>query len=268
MDNLEQDSSEVEHSEPDVAESATPEVEAQPEPALQQEESAEDKAKAKGWRPKEEYSGENEWVDAETYLRNGSYLREINKLKKIITNLSDTLSKSEERAYKKALGDLETKRKEAELTSDIVKYKEVENEAKELQKQFNVTSESKPTNVMDNSEVKVWLAQNPWFSAPKTEEDFDKAALAKSASTFFAKNNPGAPLADELAFVNSKIQAKFGAKEESKPKVLAAGTKPAGVSKDEFHGLDSGQKMVVDYLKRTGQDYKTFIKNAKEANKK
>ena len=266
MDNLEQTSSELEQTAPAGAEDVTPEVETSSEDAPQVE-TAEDKAKAKGWRPKEDYSGENEWVDAETYLRNGSYLREINKLKKVINSLSDTLSKSEERAYKKALSDLEAKKKEAELTSDINKYKEVEAEAKELQKQFNVTS-GQSSNVADSGEVKTWLAQNPWFSQPKTEEDFDKAALARSASAFFAKNNPGAPLNEELAFVNSKIQAKFGVKEETKPKVLSAGTKPAGASKEEFQGLDAGQKMVVEYLKRTGQDYKIFIKNAREANKK
>lgn len=235
------------------------------------EETAEDKARAKGWKPQSEYTGENEWVDAETYLRNGSYLREINKLKKIITNLSDTLSKSEERAYSKALKDLETKRAEAELTSDIAKYKEVEAEAKELQKQFNVTSESKPSNPNESAEVKVWLAQNPWFTAPKTEEDFDKAALAKSASTYFAKNNPGASIAEELAYVSSKLNAKFGTQKDevsAKAKVLSPGNKTSAASGNtEFKGLSNAQKTVVEYLKRTGQDYTNYLKAAKSQNK-
>lgn len=269
MDIENQDSSNMEHT--DVAEIATTEIESSEvaSEAAPKEETAEDKARAKGWKPKEEYTGENEWVDADTYLRNGSYLREINKLKKIITNLSDTLSKSEERAYTKALKDLENKRKEAELTSDLAKYKEVEKETQELAKQFNVTKESGTQKPSESAEVKLWVAQNPWFTNPRTEEDFDKAALARSASSYFAKNNPGASIAEELAFVSSKINAKFGApKEEAKPKVLSAASKTAGGNhNNEFKGLSNSQKLVVEYLKRTGQDYTQYLKAAKSDSK-
>jgi len=94
------------------------------------EETADEIAFKQEWRPKEEFKGNpNDWVDAKTFVDRAPWAKKIKQLQEKIDDLYKVneqihanFTKAEERAYKKAMRELEAQKAQAKLQNNVDAY--------------------------------------------------------------------------------------------------------------------------------------------------
>ena len=146
-------------------------------------------ARHHGWTPKEDFKGDpNKWVDAETFARradevmpflqkqNKALKRDIDELKRTMKQANEFYSKAEERAYNRALAEVQAKHDEAVETGDVGAARKAMAEMRNLDKEF----EAKPaeTPAEDDSdarraELAEWVEATGWYG---TDEQRTKYA--------------------------------------------------------------------------------------------
>lgn len=160
--------SEVDHAAP----AETPAEEA--DVAAVEEASPEDQARKRGWRPKEEFSGpEDKWVDAETFLQRGqeepglvrkelqAAERRIKSLEKTLKEFSAHYSRTEQRAYERALSEIQTRLDIAASNGDVNGVREATDELIELRTEAKEAAQH--TGPAENDDFEAWRAENAWF---------------------------------------------------------------------------------------------------------
>lgn len=143
-------------------------------------------ARRHGWTPKEEFKGDgSKWVDAETFVKradevmpflkkqNGALKRELDDLKRQMRKASDYFSKAEERAYQKALSDIEQRHAEAVEMGDARAAKAAVDEMRKVEKDFEDTKAAlevpaddvadKPDEATLRRELNDWMEANDWY---------------------------------------------------------------------------------------------------------
>jgi len=140
-----------------------------------QERDYEAEARAHGWTPKDDFRGDPaKWVDAETFAKradevmpflkkqNAALKREMDDLKRTMKQASAFYSKAEERAYARALNDLQAKHDEAVESGDVAGARKVMKELTELEKPAPaVEPEDDPRQAQ--REFAEWIDANDWY---------------------------------------------------------------------------------------------------------
>lgn len=178
-----------------------------PEPV----EAVEDKARRLGWRPKEEFRGdENRWMDADTFVKRGEEVlpiiqannkaleKEVANLKKTLKEFSAHHSQVEQRAYKAALRDLEARQAAAVEANDLGEVREITRELADLGR------EAAPNFAQnrDAERIAEWKAENSWFEA---DEDLRVYATGLPFP-------PDTPLEEQLRVIAEKTKRAFAHK--------------------------------------------------------
>jgi hypothetical protein len=249
----------------------------------------EEKARAQGWRPQEEYRGnKEEWVDADEFVKRGSFFRkiesqnkQINELKSIINNMSSTLTKAEERAYKKALSELEAKREEARRNRDINTYDRVLKEEESLKSQYAVTIEPSPAPSANSLEVEIaeikqqdyykrFEAVNPWVN--KTDPlSVAKQAYATQLAKDLESKKGGVTNEEIFQYVSEQVAKQFDSNFTGKPATVSSSNLGRSSSRvEDSSNLNEAEKLVLNYLKRNGrpqEEINSYLKQIKESKK-
>jgi hypothetical protein len=152
---------------------APPEEQKKDEPQVNKFEEA---AKAKGWKPKEEYEGIQEsWIGAEEFLKREPLFdrikqssKEVKELKKTIESMATYHKRAVEAEVAKRISDLKSQKKEAIQTGDVDKVEEID-KAIDEQKQIKADI---PTKKEAPPEIVEWVGKNPWFDTDKEMADF------------------------------------------------------------------------------------------------
>lgn len=144
-------------------------VETAPEPT----EAVESKARRLGWRPKEEFKGdEGRWVDADTFVKRGEEIlpivqannkaleKEIKGLKATLKEFADNYTRVEQRAYATALRDLEARQAQAVEDNDVQAVRQITREMADLNKEVRDPEPATPT---EDPLLTDWKDDNPWF---------------------------------------------------------------------------------------------------------
>lgn len=159
---------------------------------------AESKALRMGWRPKEEFKGdETKWVDAETFVKRGEEvlpfvqannkaleksLKEaqsrLAKAERTLKEFGDFHTKTEQRMYAQAMRDLEARQAEAVEAGDVQAVRALNKEITDL---VADATPDRSTNEHPNgwtadyaSAVESFQEANPWFGADRTMTIFAK----------------------------------------------------------------------------------------------
>ena len=181
------------------------EQQAEPEQKPEQEQQAEltpqeVQARTMGWRPKEDWddSGEATWLPAEDFVRRNERLkdrgdkilkaeitkqtREIAGLRRTLKDFGDHLSKAEQRAYSKALKEIEVKADKAVEDGDTDAYRQAKGEIKELEKEAKADAKPEPTKAepQDDPDYDSWLGANAWYDPGEDSFDAEMASYADS----------------------------------------------------------------------------------------
>lgn len=135
-------------------------------------------ARAMGWRPADEFKGDPaKHMDAKLFVERGETFlpfikkdrdeakRELAELKRTVKQFAKHSEKVEERAYQRALADLEARHTEAVETGDLAAGRAVLKEIRELEMPQPVVIEDGPAfdPAVARKELNAWIEDNDWY---------------------------------------------------------------------------------------------------------
>lgn len=235
------------------------------------------KARAKGWKPLEDYSGpEGEWIDAKEFVGRQPLYDQIHSLKREISKqgqsfqkemgeISAHFAKMQQVEFDKAVKQLKNQKALAAEDRDIAAVEAINDEIKEKEKEFEALKKETPkpqVPAQTSKEFNEWRETNKWFDSDK---ELQREAIA--IGTGYAITNPNLQQTDVLEYVEKRIRKiypeKFGAifKEEkmsSDNKVESGGiTAQSGLSNKKSKGLttndlDDQERSVMKTLIKRG----------------
>lgn len=135
----------------------------------------EQKALDMGWRPKEEFDGnEEDFIDAKEFVNRKplfdkieSVSREAKTARKALEAFKQHYTKVKETEYQNALKELKASKKQALVDGDVDKFYAIEEqqEAIELEKKEFVQEQAsiKTDEPQVHPEFAQWIARNPWY---------------------------------------------------------------------------------------------------------
>jgi hypothetical protein len=202
----------------------------------------EERARRMGWLPQEEFRGSaDRWVDAETYVRNAetqlplmkgtlsTMERKMAEQERLLREQSARIAamqadfgefveftrKSEERAYQRALKELQAKQRKAVEEQDLEAFDKASSELDEYIRQHPAITgkprEEKPPasrepewfskEVLEN-----WKANNPWYL-----ENPEMAIYARQIDEWLGNTRPELAQRERLEEVTRKVKEKYPA---------------------------------------------------------
>lgn len=203
----------------------------------------EDRARDMGWAPKDDWRGDpDKWVDAAEFVRRGDEVLPIVRAEK--KKLEASLAKAEgeiaemkatfrefkkhhtatnQRAYERAIKDLQERQAEAVEAGDLRAVRETTKEIVDLTSQIKApeTEEADPYKTPDHAKtVNAWKGENPWF-----ESDSVMTAAAHAIGAELERS--GVRGADQLAEVAKRIRAEFPHKFQNERRAAPAAVEGA-----------------------------------------
>ena len=232
-------------------------------------------ARAKGWKPKEEYAGDvEEFQSAKRFLKNKELydrVKKVDHLEKRLREADSTLNKvlSHQQviiqgAVEQAISNLKAQRKDAITEGDADRVEALDTEI-ERQRAIQVSA---PRADGLHPDVKAWLGEpeNKWFHDDEELRDF---AVFKNER--YLKEHPG-EFAASLEFVDKEVKKAFPDKfanprRKEPPAVEGGGRKAQGTShKYSISRLSPDQRLICEQYVRGGiMSQDSYIKSLEEA---
>lgn len=200
-------------------------IEGEAEESSQAPVQVEQRAREKGWKPREESDlPEDQWIDAREFLGRQPLYDQIHALKRTITKqgekfqnemsqISDHFAKMQKVEYEKALKQLKAEKRIALEERDIAAVETINDEIKEVEEEFKAKQAETPkvTKADTSIEFNEWRATNQWF-----DQDKELQREAISIGTGYAINNPNLQQSDVLEYVEKRIRKIYPEKFEKK----------------------------------------------------
>lgn len=146
-------------------------------------------ARAKGWKPQEEYKGDRPWVDARTFLDREPLIERISGQSKTIAKLERTVeamarnyNKNLEHAVNAKIAELQFQKKEAIKSGDVEQVEAID---KAIDQQRAAKADA-PAKAAVAPEVEAWVEANPWYVKDREMHDF-----AYAYNEAYIKGHPG-----------------------------------------------------------------------------
>ena len=205
-----------------VADAENTNVDAGDKGADDAQQQIEARARAMGWTPKDEFKGDPaKWRDAGEFVERGENLlplvkaqnkrleREVAELKQTTRELGDYLSKTEQRAYDRALADLKQQRKEALAAGDGDAFEKADEQIKTVEREAAEKAAKRAEKKDDGPDpvYAEWESRNAWLKDTELSEYAEFAAQKLRAS---GEKATGAEFLDMVAErVKKQFPAKF-----------------------------------------------------------
>lgn len=216
-------------------------------------------AREHGWTPKEDFKGDPaKWVDAEAFARradevmpflkkqNGALKREIDELKKTFKQASTHFSKAEERAYTRALTELEARHAEAVELGDNAASRAIRQEMADLAKPaIEVAPSFDPA--AERKKIAEWIDRSDWYATDENRRFYaDMQAKEMGEAHEWEGGTEG-----WLAEIDKRVARKFA---DKKPSLTNGGGNrgaPGGAGKT-FADLPPEAKAACDKWVKNG----------------
>ncbi len=226
----------------------------------------------RGWKPKEEYSGDpTRWRSAEVFMALDEPLKRIEHQSKEMKQLRAALeafqqhhTKVEASAFDRALASLKAERKQAMLDGDTEKVFELEEQADEVKDQRAKLLQTKPI-VQDvpqpAPEFVEWQSKNSWYNS-------DKAMTAVADAYGKELHAQGYTSAQVLRQVSEKVKEDFPQKFKPKsvPAQAVEGSSRGGSRSDGFE-MSQQEVDIMRKIVRSGAmteaEYKSELKKTR-----
>lgn len=230
---------------------------------------AEVAAKAQGWKPKEEFTGDPAlWVDAKEFVGRAPLFdkiktqsKDLKEIRKTVDAMAKHFTANVNHAVNAKIAALRAEKKEAIEGGDVDKVEAIDKQIDEAKS----TKADIPTAPEVAPEVMDWVKANPWYTKDQELHDF---ALAYNDS--YLKRNPGdiegslkaTATATKRAFPEKFLEETKGKTAGSPAGTVEGGTAPVkGSTKYTVGRLTSDQKLAHDQYIKAG----TFDAVAKAA---
>lgn len=224
-----------------------------------QESEVESRARAMGWVPKEEWTGEGKWRDAETFVDRGELFAKIERQRKDLQEMRkaqaafashlETVRKAE---FTKAYNALKEEKKAAYADGNPDAIIAAEDKMKALEAQAAASTpvtapqiESEPPAAFVE-----WQNRNTWYNpSNRAMVDFADAEGHRLAAS--RTLSPDQILQEVEARVRREFPHKFTNPNRSKPSAVeGAGNRPSNAKED--YPLTDEQRHVMNRLVRSG----------------
>lgn len=207
-------------------------------------------AREKGWRPPEEFEGDDkDYVSAEEFIKREPLFnkikvqsKELKEMKRTVEAMATHFKKQTELEVRKAIAALKDKRKDAIEVGDVDAVDKIDQEI-EQQKQAHTTEEvaSPP------AEITEWVEQNKWF-----ESDNELKEFAIAFNQAYINKHPGdlqKSLVETTKAVKAAYPEKFKNPKREEPPPVSGGGKPASnETKYSIKNLSQDQKLVYNQM--------------------
>jgi hypothetical protein len=237
----------------------------------------EKEARQFGWSPKEEFKGdESQWRSAEEFLQRGreinGFLRkdldkirtqnlglesELRTVREAVVKFKEFHEQTEERAYKKALADLQSQKKKAITEGDGDTVVAIEEAMDQLKEERNTTTPaaatSNPSDEVYRQQFIAWSGENQWF-----QTDTSLRAAANGFADIVKAENPSLVGTPFLEAVANKVKEAFPDKFENglrgKPSAVEGNTNTprSSSSKKSYADLPPEAKAACDSFVEQG----------------
>ena len=218
-------------------------------------------ARQHGWTPKEEFRGDtSKWVDAETFVKradevmpflkkqNAALKREIDDMKRTMKQFQQFATKAEERAYDRAMADLQAKHQEAVEAGDVRAAKAVVDQMRDLKPEApvvpsgDVTDDAPPANARDL--IDDWVAASDYYQNDPNKTAFADLQYQRIEREHGALHKYPGGIEAALKEIDARVSRKFSAK----PPVTTTGTgaKTGGKSGRTYADLPPQAKAQCD----------------------
>lgn len=211
-----------------------------------------------GWKPKDEYAGKPEdWVEAKVFNQRADSsmaiknerMRKLEEDVSTLTNdktellngqteLKSTLDEFvtyhkdvAEREYKKAVTDIESKKREAAADGDIDAYEALEEEEKGLEPPKEEAKDKEGDQPGVDPALKAWVAKNDWYY-----KDQILNIQMQAEHALLSKTEPGLSLEENLEKAKKNLMERF-------PKEF--GLDPAKEEDEEEEGEEEEEEEAV-----------------------
>jgi hypothetical protein len=249
----------------------------QPEPEQKQERefsAIEQKAMELGWRPKEEFSGDEEaFVDAKEFVNRQPLFDKITSQSKHIKRVEQTLEalkqhqdKITKSAYEKAMRDLKAQQERAVEDGDLTQYhalnekqKEIEQEHQELQATLKT-----PVEPQVHPELQEWIARNSWFETqPHMRVFADQYSDQFAAKVRAGIMTSGEALKEIEKAVRNEFPNKFRNPNKDKPSSVEGSSGKASSKTESFELSDQERKIMNTLTAMKNKDGTPFMTKEK-----
>lgn len=232
------------------------------------------KALEMGWRPREEFDGDDEdFIDAKEFVRRKPLFDKIEtqskKLKdlgKAVEALKQHYTEREAGAVKAALARLQEAQEEAISNADGATYTKVSKEIKRLEKEANdieqVNNQVTQGTVEVNPEFQDWMTRNRWYS----ETQYMRAWADDYGVQLHKKENltPAQVLKKVEEAVKKEFPHKFtNSRKSDAPDVESSSRNGGGKGKEGIELTDQQRKIMnalVSTKTMTKEEYLAGIK--------
>lgn len=234
----------------------------------------EQRALEMGWRPREEFAGEDEdFIDAKEFVARkplydkiAQQSKQLKSVTQAVEALKQHYGKVQETEYQRALKALKQERKQALVDGDADKFEVLEDEIKSVERQVDVLKKEQEIPIVKEEptihpEFAEWQNKNRWYT--------DVGYMRKFADELGAQLANTMPPAKVLAEVEKAVRKEFPHKFSNPNKANAPDVGSSGGS-GRVRGADiqmtDQEKRIMDTLVRGGHITKEkYISDLKKA---
>lgn len=238
----------------------------------------EQKAMEMGWRPLEEFSGDEvDFIDAKEFVARkplydkiGQQSKQLKNVTTAIESLKTHYGKVQETAYKQALAELKSERKRALVEGDADRFEQLDDDIKvkeqevaDLRAEQNIPIVKEEPTV--HPDFANWQNQNQWYSSVKYMREFADELGGRLANTM----TPKEVLAEVEKQVRKEFPHKFSnpnkadAPEVGSSRNTGRGTKADGIELNEQELKIMHNLIKIDPVLFTKEKYIAELKKAK-----
>lgn len=254
------------------------------EPVQQEEKqtpSIEERALEMGWRPREEFSGDDDdFIDAKEFVRRKplfdkieSVSRESKTLRKALDSLKTHYTKVRETEYQKALRDLKQEQKQALADGDVDRFYAIEDEQKLVEQEKAVFLEEQqqiqtqaPTI---HPEFAAWVSRNGWYETQPHMQAFADQVGSRLQGAVRSGSMTTAQVLKEIEkAVREEFPTRFRNANKDKPSAVEGSTRGSSSVSSKEPILTDQERQIMNTLVRGGhmtkEQYIADLKKVKE----
>lgn len=236
----------------------------------------EKEARQNGWVPKEQYRGNpDEWMDADAFARKGREINpilrknnerlqrdldgakaELQELKLTTKEFAAEFAKMKENAYKRAITELKSQRRDALKDDNLELVDELEDRIEGLKEEQVKRVEPKKEESKSSPDLTIlnnWRAENQWYDMNKEPELFD---MAEAVALRLSKQEPGLAGREFLDKVGEIVRERYPDKFENTRRKAAAheggGKRSEGKRGKSYADLPADAKQACDRYTKQG----------------
>jgi hypothetical protein len=250
----------------------TPDEVQKPEPTA-----IELKAMEMGWRPKEEWHGEEDgFVEAKEFVARAPLFEKIDTLGKkykqveqTLENLKQHYTKVEAAAFDRALKQLKAERKLALTDGDGDRFEQIDDQIKEVEQQARELEEAAQQPAGPDPAVQAefvaWTRRNVWYTKDQELRDF-----ADSFGVGLAQR--GASPQEVMSQVERAVRKQFPQKftnpnKKDVPHTESSSGVQKASKKDDYQLSETERKVMNDFVRSGIMTKEEYIDSLKKASK-